>query len=317
MFKQLLLLVTTVYVIISCSSDEKVALTNADDREIGAYVRTIQTFNSDFFVGNATDVFGVELEVHDEENGGLLEEIEVFITYKPTGAIPSNERFLKTLAASEFQIGDFGKPRAPLTISFQEAIDVFDLSIDEVVCKDQFEVRINLKLTDGKSFTTGQSSSKILAADDFWSSPFCYTITVLEPIPEDAFTGIYNLESIVDGPLGETFGTTQLVEIYRGHSPNVREMRLRHRLSIEQEQPRIFRFTIACDESIFSKDLLSSKIGFCGVDPAILLGPDTLNATINSSDDTVFELWFVEGYLGFDGNCGFGTAPSRIRLSKQ
>ena len=29
-----------------------------------------------------------------------------------------------------------------------------------------------------------------------------------------------------------------------------------------------------------------------------------------------FELWFVEGYLGFDGNCGFGTAPSRIRLSK-
>jgi len=131
-------------------------------------------------------------------------------------------------------------------------------------------------LTDGRSFTTGQSSSKILAADDFWSSPFCYTINIIEPIEEDLFTGIYQLESILDGPLGATFGDEpQLVEVYKGHSTNVREMRLRHRLSIEQELPRIFRFTIACDEAVFSKDLLSSKIGFCGIDP--LLELDYLN----------------------------------------
>ena len=217
-----------------------------------------------------------------------------------------------------FTIGQFGKPRASLTISFEEALQAFDMSMEQISCKDQFEARINLKLSDGRSFTTGQSSSKILAADDFWSSPFCYTINIIEPIEEDAFTGLYLLESVVDGPLGATFGdASQFVEIYKGHSTNVREMRLRHRLSIDQEQPRIFRFTIVCDVAVFSKDLLSSKIGFCGIDPAILLGPDVVNATIDPNDDTVFELWFVEGYLGFDGNCGFGTAPSRIRLSKQ
>lgn len=303
--------------ILSCTNDDKVALTNADDREIGAYVRTTATVNSDFSINNPSDVFRVELEVHDEQNGGLLDAIDVYLTYKKDGALPSDEVLLKTLERDIFEIGQFGKPVTSLIVSFEEALQAFNLTMADMSCKDQFEVRINQKLTDGRSFTTGQSSSKILAADDFWSSPFCYTINVIEPIAEDQFTGTYLLESVLDGPLGETFGTSQLVEVYNGHSTNVREMRLRHRLSIEQEQPRIFRFTIVCDETVFSKDLLSSKIGFCGTDPAILLGPDTVNATIDPNDDTVFELWFVEGYLGFDGNCGFGTAPSRIRLSKQ
>lgn len=305
------------FFIISCSNDDKVAFTNAADREIGAYVRTTETVNADFSIDNPDDVFRVELEVHDEQNGALLEAIEVYLTYKKTGASPSNEVLVKTLTSDVFVIGEFGKPVSSLTVSFEEALTAFNLTMADISCKDQFEVRINQKLTDGRSFTTGQSSSKIIAADDFWSSPFCYTINVISPIQEDQFTGFYFLESVVDGPLGATFGAPQLVEVYKGHSTNVREMRLRHRLSIEQEQPRIFRFTIVCNEVVFSKNLLSSKIGFCGTDPAILLGPDTENAIIDPNDDTVFELWFVEGYLGFDGNCGFGTAPSRIKLSKQ
>lgn len=301
----------------SCSNDEKVAFTNADDREIGAYVRTTATVNSDFSIDNPLDFFWVDLEFHDEENGFLTESLEVFLTYKKFDGITSSEVLLKTIDSDIFTVGVFGKPVTPLTVSFQEALDAFDLTMADMVCKDQFEVRINQVLSDGRSFTTGQSSSKILAADDFWSSPFCYTINVIEPIAEDLFTGLYTMENIVDGPLGPTFGDTALVEVYKGHSTNVREMRLRHRLSILQEQPRIFRFTVVCDQTVFSKDLLSSKVGFCGIDPAILLGPDDENATISATDDSVFELWFVEGYLGFDGNCGFGTAPSRIRFSKQ
>lgn len=316
-FNKLALYLFIPLLILSCTNDDKVALTNAEEREIGAYVRTTETVNADFSINNPSDIFRVELEAHDEENGALLDAIEVYLTYKKDGALPSNEVLLKTLERDVFEIGQFGKPVSPLSVSFEEALNAFGLTMVDMSCKDQFEVRINQKLTDGRSFTTGQSSSKILAADDFWSSPFCYTINVIEPIPEDLFTGIYLLESALDGPLGATFGETQLVEVYKGHSTNVREMRLRHRLSIEEEFPRIFRFTIVCNESVFSKDLLSSKIGFCGIDPAILLGPDSVNATIDPNDDTVFELWFVEGYLGFDGNCGFGTAPSRIRLSKQ
>lgn len=301
----------------SCDNDDKVAATNADDREIGAYVRTTATVNSDFSIDNPTDFFRVELEVQDEEDGNLLEAIEVYLTYKSANGSQSDEVFLKSLESDVFVTGPFGLPIASLIVSFEEALQAFSMTMSDMSCKDQFEVRINQKLRDGRSFTTGQSSSKIIASDDFWSSPFCYTINVIEPISEDLFTGFYAIENIVNGPLGPTFGDTQMVEVYKGHSTNVREMRLRHRLSIDQELPRIFRFTVVCDQTIFSKNLLSSKIGFCGIDPAILLGPDLVSAPVDPNDDSVFELWFVEGYLGFDGNCGFGTAPSRIRFSKQ
>jgi hypothetical protein len=304
-------------VVASCGEDEKAIETATDNREIGAYLRTTETINADFAVNVGEDIFSIELEAHDEQDGQLLEEVEVFLSFKPFQSQSSSEILLKVLESAIFEIGEFGKPRTTLNISFTEAAESLGLQIAQVNCKDQFEVRLNYKLIDGRSFTIGQSSSKIIAADDFWSSPFCYTINIIEPIPQDLFTGIYTIENLLDGPLGPTFGNTAIVEITKGHSTNTREMRLRHRLSIPQEQPRIFRFTVSCDQSVFSKNLLSSKIGFCDIDPAILLGPDTENGPLDMEDDTVFELWFVEGYLGFDGNCGFETAPSRLKFSKQ
>jgi len=301
----------------SCDNDESTVETITEDREIGAYIRTTDTFNSDFAVGASEDMFAIGIEPHDEQQGQLLDVIEVYISFKPFNQPLSSEILLETLESDVFEIGEFGNPRTTLDITFAEAAESLGMLVKDVNCKDQFQVRLNYKLLDGRSFTTGQSSSKILAADDFWSSPFCYFIKVVEPVDADLFTGTYTLDNIVNGPLGPTFGDTQIVEIVNGHSTNVREMRLRHRLSIDQEQSRIFRFTVSCGQSIFSKDLLSSKVGFCGVDPAILLGPDTENGPLNMEDDSVFELWFVEGYLGFDGNCGFGTAPSRLRFSKQ
>ena len=48
MSKSVLVTFLCCFFIISCSNDDKVALTNAEDREIGAYVRTTETVNADF-----------------------------------------------------------------------------------------------------------------------------------------------------------------------------------------------------------------------------------------------------------------------------
>lgn len=312
-----------VLVFLSCDKEESVFEEVDENLTIGAYIRTNETYNTGYAVGAPNDVFGINIEVQDEENGELLQNIEVFLSFKPSEGSIVTELLLKTLELDIFVPGPFGNPSTDLFINQAEAAEALNIQMNEIVCKDQFIVRLKVNLTDGRSFTTGQSSSKIIAVDDFWSSPFCYTINVVEPIAETEFVGTYFLEHIEDGPLGPTFTGSQFVEVYKGHSTNTREIRLRHRLSIEAELPRIFRFTIMCDEVFFNKNLLSSKIGFCNDllgnngGPPILLGPDVENAPVNINDDTVFELWFVEGYLGFDGDCGFGTAPSKIRLSKQ
>ena len=321
-FKQkvgiLLLLILALFFLGSCDSDEKVIEVVDEGRTIGAYIRTNETYNADFTVGNVTDIFGINIEVQDEQDGGLLQDIEVFISFEPSDGIDSEEVLLKTLPLDSFVPGPFGNPSRDLFISYAEALEALNLQVQETFCKDQFIVRLEVNLLDGRSFTTGQSSSKIIAVDDFWSSPFSYTISVVEPIEETRFVGAYFLEHILDGPLGPTFAESQLVEVYKGHSTNTREIRVRHRLSNPQEFKRIFRFTIMCDEVYFNKNLLSSKVGFCAQGgPPILLGPDTVNSPVDINDDTVIELWFLEGYLGFDGNCGFATAPGRIRLTKQ
>ena len=50
---------------------------------------------------------------------------------------------------------------------------------------------------------------------------------------------------------------------------------------------------------------------------AFLRTLDRENAPINPIDDSVFEIWFVEGYEGYDGDRGFETAPSKIKFTKQ
>jgi hypothetical protein len=309
-------------ILFSCNNDEPSTVEIVEEgREIGAYIRTTEISSSEFNVGQTASTFSIGLEVQDEEDGDQFDEIEVFLKFQDNtpdnGTMTTTESLYRVLDASEFVDGSFGLPRIDLDFSFEQALSATGMSVENVHCTDQFLVRLNIKLPDGRSFSVGDASSKILAADDFWSSPFCYTINVVEPIESALFTGIYEMTSVVDGPLGPTFGDTQLVTIFEGNSPNERAMKLRHRLSIPQETKRTFRFTVACDEIVMTKNLLSSKIGFCTVDPAILLGPDTVNGPADPNDDSVFELWFVEGYLGFDGNCGFGTAPSRLRFSKQ
>lgn len=192
---------------------------------------------------------------------------------------------------------------------------------------DQFSVHLNLKLTDGRVFNASNASSIILAFNTFFSSPFCYTINIIEPIPEDLFTGMYLMESILDGPNGQTFvdvngqpfSNGSLVEVVKGHSTNTREFMAWHNLHhVSIEAPRRWEFTVVDHQIVMGKNQLSSPEGYCIFNAApTLLGPDTVNGPANPTDDTVFELWFVEGYLGFDGECGYVTAPSRYRFSKQ
>lgn len=310
------------FILCGCSDDEKTAEFVENNREVGAYVRTITIENSEYHINQQNNTFETVLEVQDEDDGGLLDKIDVYITFKDNtqddgGNDSVPETFLKSLDRDVFQTGAFGLPRTTLSISQDAALETLELDESNINCKDQFLVRIVLKLIDGREFTTGMASSKIIAFDDFWSSPFCYTINVVETANPNSFLGTYTMTAISETEIPPSFGDQLQVEITQGHSPNNRIMRLRHRMSILQEQPRIFRFTIACNETIMGKNALASKIAFCNVDPSILMGPDNKNGPANFMDDSFFQLWFVEGYLGFDGNCGFGTVPVKYTFNKQ
>jgi len=124
-------------------------------------------------------------------------------------------------------------------------------------------------------------------------------------------------ESIVDGPFGPTWGPPILVEILKGNTDNLRSVSFD---IVPDKIPRDYFFSIVGDVSVFEKFQARFSANNLDCGPSgqpIVLGPDRENASINPIDDSVFELWFVEGYEGFDGDGGFGTVPSRIRFTKQ
>ncbi len=104
-----------------------------------------------------------------------------------------------------------------------------------------------------------------------------------------------------------------------GHSKNVRFIEAYYIIShIQFEEEKLFEITIACDEVIFANNQFTSREGNCTFqDPPILLGSDIVNGSSDPTDDTVFEVQLQEGYLGFDGGCGFNEHVSRLRFSKQ
>lgn len=313
-------------VVFSCSDDEKAIDRVNEELEYGAVVRTLNFNNSEFDVTDPNSVFSVDIEVQDEQDGGLLESVDLFVSFidnTPAGGdFSTQEVRYGSLFPEDFSNGANGFPRMTLQLSYAELANLVGVPQGSIACKDQFAVRLEINLTDGRSFTTGNASSIILAYETFFSSPYCYFINVVEPLDEDLFVGDYVMTSVVDGPLGPTFNETdQLVTVMKApHSGAVRQVLLKHRLSHPtNELPRIYEFSIVCDEIVFRKNQLSSVIGVCTFSSSspILLGPDTENAPANPLDDSVFEVWFVEGYDGWDGRCGFGTAPSRIRFTKQ
>ncbi|WP_299681471.1 hypothetical protein [uncultured Dokdonia sp.] len=315
----------------SCNSDEKSIEVVLEEVERGAVVRTLAVNNLDFDINNLQSTFSIDVEEMDVEEGGLLNEVEVLVQFKDN--TPSNGNnsvaatLIETIPASEWVTGSNNLPTTSLLYTFEELLAITGLTAADVAVKDQFLISLNLNLIDGRVFNASNASSIIIAFDTFFSSPFCYTINIVSPIAEDLFTGNYLMESIVDGPNGQTFvdelrqpfpdGT--IIEVVKGHSSNTREFRAFHNLHhVGLEQPRRWEFTVVSDIIVMGKNQLSSPEGYCRFNAApTLLGPDTVPGLADPNDDTVFELWFVEGYLGFDGECGYQTAPSRYRFSKQ
>lgn len=310
---------------ISCDSDEKTTDIVTEEIERGAVLRTLEINNTSFIVGDASGVFSVFLEEQDIEDGDLMERVDIYARFvdntSGNGGSNSAEVKVGTMLPEDFTDGPHGLPRSPLELSFAELLEATNTSLSDTACKDQFIVRLDIHLTDGRNFTEGDGSSWIIALGSSFSSPYNYTINIVEPIEDQFFTGTYLIEYIEQGPFGVTFITdsTRTVEVTMGHSTNVRFFETYYAVAhVLAEAPKFFEFTVACDEIIFGKNQFTSFEGYCTyASPPILLGPGIPNGTASELDDSVFELNVTEGYLGFDGGCGFGTQVSKMRFSKQ
>lgn len=188
---------------LACSADDKIIDQVFDTVERGLILRTVNTISSSFNIFDTSSEWGVTLEVQDKENGNLLQEVRVFVSFVDNttagGDLSTGESLAVTLTPADFTTGPFGLPRGDLTISYAEALAATGIDFDDVEGGDQFSFRLEAQLTDGRVFTNNAAGT--VASGSFFSSPFAYVSTVVCPptVPTPGVWTINFQDSFGDG----------------------------------------------------------------------------------------------------------------------
>lgn len=193
-FKNLAVLLVLL-VTFSCDKDPDNSIYNVLDYEKGAVLRTISVENALLNANVPSSAFIVNVEEQDEEDGALMESVDIYVTIRDltseNGTTPPSEALIKTIPASEFTMGPVGLPRATLSATFGEAVAAMGLSTDDYMAGDVFIMELRLNLTDGRTF--GAASSSSILTGVFFNAPFSYNALIsCSPKPGDYLVKMYD-----------------------------------------------------------------------------------------------------------------------------
>lgn len=170
----------------ACADADKVFDSIQADVTRGAVLRGLEVQSNQVAINTATNTindgeeFAIVIQEQDQENGALLEAVEVYVGYSDNtsdGANDKSEVLFETIPAASFAADEFGLPRLDYSVSGQAMQSAVGLADADLAGGDNFTVRFELVLTDGRRFTDAQNSGTITGS--FFSSPFLYNVNVV------------------------------------------------------------------------------------------------------------------------------------------
>jgi hypothetical protein len=156
--------------------------------EKGAVLRTLSIDNNLFNSSDPSSAFIVTLEEQDEQDGGLMESVDVYVSLRDltpdNGTAVADDKYIKTIDASEFTTSPVGLPMATISTTYAEAFAALGLSESDIEPGDIFTMEFRLNLTDGRVF--GKDTAAGIITGGFFSSPYAYNaLIVCSPQPGD------------------------------------------------------------------------------------------------------------------------------------
>ncbi len=182
----------------ACEDGDKVFDQIVADEQRGAVLRTLSINSNELPIGVSEGFFGVDLEVQDQENGALSQSIEVYGSFVDN--TPDNGRgastedaLIETLDVSSFSIGDNGLPITSYAVTLPSLLSATGVNEADIDGGDQFAVRFELVMIDGRRFSSGQNSGTLTGS--YFSSPFRYAATIVcPPVPPTVGTWTVNMQ---------------------------------------------------------------------------------------------------------------------------
>lgn len=198
----------------SCSEETLVdEVTEGTTR--GLVLRQVGVLGENYDIADTSSLWGVTVEVQDEEGGSLLSEVQVYVTFVETTVpegeddIVGDEELVATIPASNFSPGgDFGLPRGDISVTYAEAIAAAGITQADIEGGDVFNFRFEAVLTDGRTFTNDANGT--VTGGTFFRSPFAYASPVVCP-PTPPTPGTWTIDmqdSYGDGWNGASLSVT-------------------------------------------------------------------------------------------------------------
>lgn len=277
----------------------------------GAYLRTLET-NTGTFSRHGLDeiIFEVDFEVFDDEQGQLLEFVDVFVSYDDERVSGHTiQEKISTLHKSGFSINEAtGLPRYFYNATAQDVLDVLNLDADELFPGDILKFDFILHLTTGESFgaiNTGVS----VKSQPYYQSPFAYVVSI-NCEPADGFAiGTYDMTVPEGNGCGTVFCSTiikpDVVSVRVGDHPNQRIFELEHAAGRQID----FAFELDCGD-VYVPD---QDLGI-GCDTSVRVLTETLRRPYNAANDNTIEMLFSHNYTGACG--GIWQKQMVIRLER-
>lgn len=188
-------LVLTSLMFTSCDEGTAVVDDVTDGTLRGAILRTVAITSDELPIGVSDGFFAVDLEVQSQENGTLVESIDVFANFRDN--TPENGKgattegaLVETISKSTFTIGEFGLPRLSYSVTLSSLLSATGVSEADIDGSDQFRVRFELVLNDGRRYSFAQNSGTLTGS--YFSSPFLYSATIVCP-PKPPTAGVWTV----------------------------------------------------------------------------------------------------------------------------
>ncbi|RTY86868.1 hypothetical protein [Flavobacterium sp. RSP15] len=176
----------------SCSSEESTADNVLANTTRGAILRTLKVNQSTFNFFDTTSKWSVNIEEQDSKNGDLLSEVRLYVKHTKNG-VTSAEKLVKSYSATAFPKGSNNLPTGEVSATLAETLAKLGITTGGYTTSDKFTMRLELVLTDGRTFTNTNSSSTVVGGV-YFSSAFVYSVQFFCPLASAAaFNGNYKV----------------------------------------------------------------------------------------------------------------------------
>lgn len=191
----------TLSLVFSCDTENLNELQSGASGEIGAYARIVTSSadkNTNLF-DPASSVWEATIEFVDETGGTLIEEYSLYATFRdntikeegdPDYSI-NQEVKIGSWAKASFQPGA-KYPTLKFTVEAQDVINKLGLDLNNAAGGDTFAFRGEIKLEDGRMFTS-TNTGKSITSELFYNDAFGFSSTFV-CVPPTPLSGDWRIE---------------------------------------------------------------------------------------------------------------------------